>query len=700
VPEEDNPRVEALAGRPARLNLSLWNGNPTDADRGAGRAVLRISAIEVREPDEKPCDWVKLPETVSLPQEIPGGEFRQVSFTIHTTEAVPAGPGTRGIGTHRIDIVLSTNEVIEPLRRLFFEVLVREVPRFDGVVAIDYGTTNTCVAALHPTGEEELIPIEDGDTTSAERTAPSAIQYLDLLENRAKKYEIGTRPAAQMHMREAAESIVTSAKRHLGSTRRFPVVFRENKRIREEYPAREIVADYLQKVRERAEEWLGKRIVRCVITHPSRFALCQIRDLNAAAIACFGESCRLEHLHEPVAAALGAIVTKELCERPRYSMLVYDFGGGTTDITLLEVENRWQNGCLETVPRLLGADGHPRVGGDDATEILGRMGLEHCHAIFSATRPDPPSFLIPIDPKPFTQPWRKRMAEENRMALQAWAEMSKILLSLHGDKHRVPADREWLQLRVFQGDRELDHRFPHSEIVPPMKDFEAAVEGWLTRAQTVSKAKKLAEQKGVTVDIVLLAGKSSLLAPVQRLIRHHFPNAEIRQPKDMKQCVVQGACMLEKYREAGSAHQICLDETIGISATTSRIGRKGNEFGKWIFAEIVAAGEPVPEGGLRRPVELRGGLNRRCRVTLLENIGLADELPNPDIKELGSYEIENVPPEITDQQLRSARVELLINRDLDLTLRAIMPAGTGPQAEQRVFDFISVKKQDQLAAQA
>ena len=697
VLEEEDPRINLLAGRTGLLNLTLWNGSPVDPDKGRGRALLRVFAIDLPSGGGTVCTWARPSEPLKMPLEIAGGNCKEVAFEIATAERLE-GPGLPP-GKHNLQLAFSTNEV-QARRTIIFEITVSPIPKLEGLIAVDYGTTNTCAAVLYADGEETLLNFEErrSGNTHSPTTIPSVSQYRDLLPDGTRKYEIGFGPAGLMLLREMAESIVTSAKRYLGSSHVFPITFSDNKTLHADYTAQQIVGDYLWKVRDSIEEQLRARVRRVIMTHPSRFTLAQINQLRSAAESCFGTECHIEHMQEPIAAALSEIVQEKMAKRPRYTLMVYDFGGGTTDITLLEVENAQENGALITRPRVLGTDGHNGVGGDDATQILMDMTVKNCEKVYKKLHSDARNFLIPLDPDRFTQPFRRRKAEENRMTLRTWAEWTKIQLSNYGDKHDVPDDYKRLKLHLFRGDIEEEAQLPYEEVAPRQEDFDGAIREWLITRKPVEIMKKLAERKGVEVNFILLAGKSSKLPPLLPLVKEHFPDADLIFPGDLKECVVRGALMLEKFR-VGGRHQIDIDNG-AVSATTSRIGRLDVQFDKQLFAEIVPAGEPIPDKGLLRSVHFPTGIKRGIKIGLLENTSLDDQYvvngkKNPWIVRHGDFELANLPPDITDSELTAATIELLISRNLDLTLQARIRGANN--SHERIVPFLQVRAEERIA---
>lgn len=198
------------------------------------------------------------------------------------------------------------------------------------VIGIDLGTTNSCVAVMEG-GEPVVIPNAEGG-----RTTPSvlAIKNGERLVGDVAKRQAVTNP----------ENTVISIKRHMGTNHKVTV---EGK----EYTPQEISAMILQKLKADAEAYLGQPVKQAVITVPAYF-----NDSQRQATKDAGKIAGLEVLrivNEPTAAALAYGLDKE----EEGTILVYDLGGGTFDVSVLELG--------EGVFEVKATSGNNRLGGDD-----------------------------------------------------------------------------------------------------------------------------------------------------------------------------------------------------------------------------------------------------------------------------------------------------------------------------------------------
>jgi molecular chaperone DnaK len=221
-------------------------------------------------------------------------------------------------------------------------------------VGIDLGTTNSVVAAVMEGGQAEVIPNAEGG-----RTTPSVVAFT----------EDGQRLVGQVAKRQAIlnpEATVYSVKRFIGrkwdevteeaKTVTYKVVRGPNDAVRieirgKQYAPEEISAQVLRKLAEDAGKYLGERVTEAVITVPAYF-----NDAQRQATKDAGEIAGLNVLriiNEPTAAALAYGLDKKGSE----TVMVFDLGGGTFDVSLLDVGD----GVVEV--RAVNGDGH--LGGDD-----------------------------------------------------------------------------------------------------------------------------------------------------------------------------------------------------------------------------------------------------------------------------------------------------------------------------------------------
>ncbi len=200
------------------------------------------------------------------------------------------------------------------------------------IIGIDLGTTNSCVA-VYEGGEPVVIPNPEGS-----RTTPSVVAFS----------KTGERLVGQVAKRQAItnpDRTVSSIKRHMGSDYKVTI---DDKR----YTPQEISAMVLQKLKADAEAYLGGTVSQAVITVPAYFTDSQRQATKDAGKIAGLEVLRI--INEPTAAALAYGVDKDNTEQ---KIMVFDLGGGTFDVSLLEISD----GVFE----VLATNGDTKLGGDD-----------------------------------------------------------------------------------------------------------------------------------------------------------------------------------------------------------------------------------------------------------------------------------------------------------------------------------------------
>ncbi len=199
------------------------------------------------------------------------------------------------------------------------------------VIGIDLGTTNSCVAVIEG-GEPVVIPNAEGA-----RTTPSVVAFS----------KTGERMVGQVAKRQAItnpERTVSSIKRHMGSDYRVTI---DDKK----YTPQEISAMILQKLKADAESYLGGTVHEAVITVPAYFTDAQRQATKDAGKIAGLDVKRI--INEPTAAALAYGIDKEDDQK----VMVYDLGGGTFDVSIIEMG--------DGVQEVLATAGNNHLGGDD-----------------------------------------------------------------------------------------------------------------------------------------------------------------------------------------------------------------------------------------------------------------------------------------------------------------------------------------------
>ena len=204
------------------------------------------------------------------------------------------------------------------------------------VIGIDLGTTNSCVAVMEG-GEAVVIANAEGN-----RTTPSVVPFS----------KTGESMVGQVAKRQAItnpDRTISSIKREMGSDHKVNIDGKA-------YTPQEISAMILQKLKSDAEAYLGQPVTEAVITVPAYFTDAQRQATKDAGKIAGLEVKRI--INEPTAAALAYGVDKEQAQK----IMVYDLGGGTFDVSILEIDD----GVIE----VLATAGNNRLGGDDFDQCI------------------------------------------------------------------------------------------------------------------------------------------------------------------------------------------------------------------------------------------------------------------------------------------------------------------------------------------
>lgn len=234
----------------------------------------------------------------------------------------------------------------------------KEVKKMTKIIGIDLGTTNSCVAVMEG-GQPTVIPNPEGS-----RTTPSIVAF-------TKTGERLIGPLAKRQAITNPENTVSSIKRFMGRRYReitneiarfpFKIVEHDNgdawvEAGGKQYSPPEVSAMILQYLKQSAEAYLGEKVTKAVITVPAYFNDSQRQATKDAGKIAGLEVMRI--INEPTASALAYGLEKKKTEK----IAIYDFGGGTFDISILEIE--------ENVFEVKSTNGDTHLGGDDLDERI------------------------------------------------------------------------------------------------------------------------------------------------------------------------------------------------------------------------------------------------------------------------------------------------------------------------------------------
>ena len=346
------------------------------------------------------------------------------------------------------------------------------------IIGIDLGTTNSCVAVMEG-GEPVVIPNPEGN-----RTTPSVVAFS----------KNGERLVGQIAKRQAVtnpDHTVISIKRDMGTDKKVRIEG-------DEFTPQEISAMILQKLKSDAENYLGQKVTEAVITVPAYFSDSQRQATkDAGKIAGLNV---LRIINEPTAAALAYGMDKEETDQ---KIMVYDLGGGTFDVSILDIGD----GVFE----VLATSGNNRLGGDDFDERIMKYLVEE---------------------------FKKEQGIDlstDKMAMQRLkeaAEKAKIELSGVGQTNInlpfITADAT--------GPKHLDVTLTRAKFEELIRDLIEATTG------PVNQALKDAGLTADKIDQVLLVGGSTRVPAVQEAVKR-ITNKEPNKGINPDECVAIGAAI-------------------------------------------------------------------------------------------------------------------------------------------------------------
>ena len=662
---EHGHRSDVLLGRPSQIALTLQNKEPRDGAGGKGNAVVIIDSIRWETDGGAHVDWIQPVADLTFPIRIAGGVFHPVQFVVDTRMGAVAE------GRHRLRCVFQTNTV-QGQETARYDIHAKPIDIYDGVLAIDFGTSNTCCAVLHNSqNDHEMVPLDS--TGGARRTTvPTVSYYLAEQADGSRLLRIGAYADQLPAEPKVVQSTVRSPKRQLGKTRdecEFDVRYfatQEYGRL----SVLDVVADFLTHVKQAAEDKAQATFREFIITHPARFRTKQVKALREAVRVAFGDGCEIKTLQEPVAAALDFIVSGEATESGEYVLGVFDLGGGTTDLSLLMVTNTWTHNVLSIEVKVVASTGK-WFGGEDLTDFIALRAVQRAQQVLPKMNDVLQPAALLIDEPSSSDQSMTLMARANQLRLFQWSDLVKPLLFEKGEgltADDLPFRPDLfpdLTLHAYTPAGTVDVKFSFDTLKP---DNDAVLAHLDAELRVIcGMLKELVKNSGLTkLDRLLLSGKSTVIPLVGTVVQEEFPDAEIVRSREPKECVVRGACIQRKLDHSNDV----LLNVVGGTTTVSRLGLEGNSEGQRVFKQWIAAGVPIPPEGL---VEIRGHVFGNQPIELLENDGDEDwrsrlkEL-NPNIEVQGIYDLEDPPAQLQGGARKPGRLELRVTDDYTVSL--------------------------------
>ncbi len=387
------------------------------------------------------------------------------------------------------------------------------------LIGIDLGTTNSCVSFME-NGRATIIPNAEGS-----RTTPSIVAFT----------KDGSRLVGMAAKRQAvmnASRTFSSVKREMGSDKRYHADGKS-------YTPQEISAMILQKLKADAESYIGETVSDAVITVPAYFSDAQRQATKDAGLIAGLNVLRI--INEPTSAALAYGFNKG---EPK-KIMVYDLGGGTFDVSILDISN-------DTI-EVLATAGNNHLGGDDFDQCIVGFLLQEFQRMHHMDLSKDPIAM-------------QRMAEA--------AEQAKIELSSSREA------RINLPFLAQSGGRSM-----HLETLLTRERFEELTSHLVNATRgPVQQALQDAGLKPDDLSRVLLVGGSTRIPSVQDAVRK-LTGKEPSRDINPDECVAMGAC-LQGGVLTGAIHSLVLIDVTPLSLGIETLGD--------VFAPIISRNSPLP----------------------------------------------------------------------------------------------------------
>ena len=364
------------------------------------------------------------------------------------------------------------------------------------IIGIDLGTTNSCVAVMEG-GEPVVIPNPEGN-----RTTPSVVAFS----------KNGERLVGQIAKRQAVtnpDHTVISIKRDMGTDKKVKI-------DGDEFTPQEISAMILQKLKSDAENYLGQPVTQAVITVPAYFSDSQRQATKDAGRIAGLEVLRI--INEPTAAALAYGMDKEDKDQ---KIMVYDLGGGTFDVSILDIGD----GVFE----VLATSGNNRLGGDDFDQKI----IEYLVAEFKKSQG------IDLSTDKMAMQRLKEAAEKAKIELSGMQQTNINLPFITADS---------------SGPKHMDITLTRAKFEELISDLVESTTG------PVNQALKDAGLTNDKIDKVLLVGGSTRVPLVQETVKK-ITGKEPHKGINPDECVAIGAAIQAGVLSGDVKDLVLLDVT-------------------------------------------------------------------------------------------------------------------------------------------
>jgi molecular chaperone DnaK (HSP70) len=675
IPYDDNPETAVVPARLTRVEIGLQNVGGTEwtphdievLDRPAGVSIVG-----------RPTGSLAARGDAALIIEVDGNAWKAGAVSSETLRIKVTGRSLEKKTTTTIEIPIQ----------------LRGLKPFEGVVAIDFGTTNSTCARV---GADDSLPVMLPLGKGRRNSVPTVICYHRVGADGAPKFVIGEEAVSTV-----PETIVAEVKRRLGSREPINVRFVSEPEKTAAFLPEEIAGHFLRAFKSLIELELGATIKSCLITHPVVFLEPQIRALRRAFEMAGFEPMGFERtpdeprgiLFEPMGAALdfmsgraGKILRRTetaVGSTVELRVGIFDFGGGTTDFTLMDVLFRKEPLRIDLEARIE-AMGGATFGGHNVTLAIARHFFEQWkHHRESEKKSGDMPFEMDEIQRVKDDAKRDRFIE-NRTALIRMADEAKVLLSSQ------ESDEEKTYTSSFLAGGWSDEKSSH-----PLHLNESELNDLISKDinDLVSSFEEMIATAQKVPDVIVACGNSSRLKLVPDLLSQRFgPKLEFvpriqgrhwlpdeKNLENLKDGVVKGIGLQHIMTSATFSDVVMgefptippvLARRIGINGYLSSVGR--------VFHQVFEKSDSVPKDWTEVP---GATLNRKTEIMILSTgsntvllpLQLEDGRWNPHVKYVGSLKCADFPTACcSDERLRKMRLEFSIDKDRTIRVRVQDP---------------------------